>query len=744
MRFLSKIFKALNSAQTPWQVTFAITLGMVAGLTPLSGIQTVVIFFFAFLLNIHLGLFFACSAFFAGIGYLFDPIFERIGYVLLTSEWLNGLWTTWYNNGLIRMTYFNSTLVMGSTVVAFVAAAPLYIFLGWGISHYREVLGSVLSKYPKLGLLGILKASDKKDPLLRWWGAGVFAGVAVVLIAFMMLMADPLAKWALEGGASKLLQRDVRVGSVDIGFGKGAVDINRLEVAGSKEGIDAVSMEHMGFDIDLNALLFNRTHIEKIAINGVGFDTEATLKKTAAIPDDTKENVQAGESGAKSDDSSLMPAFKLPDPKEVLAKADLKSLKVYDDAQGELAKIRAKWDQVAKNEFSDETLKKFENDYEALKQKASSKDPTQLLKLKNDIMTFTKKIDERGKRITSLQKEFNAAQKRIKSLTAMIKNAPLRDFNNLKSTYSLDGKGAMNIVGTLFGKKVKGYLVMADKYYTMLAPYLKSEKAPEEKPPPRGQGRWIKFAQRVPSPDLLISKTEIDGVLNRQNFSATISDISDRQKTLGRPITFKASSDGQQISGLKLSGEDNRLGEGVVDRLAFSAKKLSFETMALSSMTLSNTALAFKGNVVMNDAKTLKGKVHLGFSDADIKMNDLKGKTAEMVSDLLKSINRFNADVTLGGELEDPKVSVKTDLDKKLSGAFSAGLKKQAARYEKELKGLLDNQMQERLGDFKGEAANIADINTLAGGQSSALGKLGSNAGGLVSGSGGLKKLLKF
>jgi len=65
MQFLLKLFKALNSAQTPWQVTFAITIGMVAGLTPLSGIQTVVIFFLAFLLNIHLGLFFASSAFFA-------------------------------------------------------------------------------------------------------------------------------------------------------------------------------------------------------------------------------------------------------------------------------------------------------------------------------------------------------------------------------------------------------------------------------------------------------------------------------------------------------------------------------------------------------------------------------------------------------------------------------------------------------------------------------------------------------
>ena len=740
MQFLLKLFKALNSAQTPWQVTFAITLGMVGGLTPLSGIQTVAIFFLAFLLNIHLGLFFASSAFFAGIGYLFDPMFERIGYVLLTSEGLNGLWTAWYNNGLMRLSYFNNTLVLGSTVVALVAAAPLYFLLGWSISHYREVLGSVLSKYPKLGLFGILQASDKKDPLLRFWGVGVFAGVAAVLIAFTMLLADPLAKWALEGGASTLLQRDVRIGSVDISFGKGAVDINRLEVAGSKEGFDAVSMEHIGFDIDLNALLFNRTHIEKAAINGMGFQTEATLKKSVPKID---EDVQAGKPEEKSDETFSMPVFELPDPKQILANADLKSLKVYDEAEAEIVRIRTKWDEVAKNEFSDKTIKALENDYKALKRKASSKDPGQLLELKDDLKTFTRKLDKRENQIKSLQKEFNTDQKRIKSLLARIENAPMQDYNNLKSTYSLDGNGAMNLVGTLFGGKVKGYVAMAEKYYAMLAPYLKSEPVPEEKLPPRGQGRWIKFAQRVPNPDLLIRKTEIDGILDHQKFSATISDITDRQKELGRPITFKASSDGQKISGLKLSGEDNRLGETVVDRFAFSAKKLSFETMALSSMTLSNAALAFNGNFIIEDAKALSGKANLRFRDADIKMNNLKGKTAEMVSDVLKSVNRFNANITLGGELEDPKVSVKTDLDKKLSGALSAGLKKQAARYEKELKGLLDNQMQERLGDFKGEAANIADINTLAGGQISALGDLDSNAGDLISG-GGLKKLLKF
>ena len=137
MKFLLKIFKALNSAQSPWQVTLAITMGMVAGLTPLSGLQNVVIVFLAFLLNIHLGLFFVSAAFFAGVGYLFDPGFEQIGYALLSSGGLQGLWTSWYNNGLMRLTHFNNTLVMGSTVVGLALAVPLYFLLGWLIGRYQ-------------------------------------------------------------------------------------------------------------------------------------------------------------------------------------------------------------------------------------------------------------------------------------------------------------------------------------------------------------------------------------------------------------------------------------------------------------------------------------------------------------------------------------------------------------------------------------------------------------------------------
>lgn len=746
MQFILKLFKALNSAQSAWQVTLAITLGMVAGLTPMSGIQTFVILFLAFVLNIHLGLFFVASGVFAGIGYLFDPLFEQVGYALLTNDVLQGLWTTWYNDGLMRLSHFDNTLVMGSTVVALVLAIPLYFLLGWLITHYRDSLGRFLEKYPKLGLFGILKATTKKDRLLRWWGAGLFIVIAALLSAFALFAAGPLLKWGIEYGGSKALQRDVRVGSVDIDFLEGAVGIDTLEVAGSQEGVDAVSMKRIGFDIALNALLFDKTHIEHVAVKGMGFDTNATLKKSA-VDSTAKEQAEADQASVGPKIS--MPSLKLPDPKTLLAEADLKSLKIYDEADQEVKAIRARWEKVAKTEFSANSVDEFKQDYKAIKAKAASKDPKQLLALAKDIKAFKAKIDARTKRISELQKEFKADQKRISALSAKVKNAPSADYNALKSTYSLDGNGAMNVVGLLFGEKVKHYLALGKKYHAMIAPYLESDKvtkeeAKEETLPPRGEGRWIRFKETVPSPDLLIARTDIDGILKDQAFTALIKDISDDQKALGRTLTFVASSDGPQVKGLTIQGEDDRLGKVVKDSATFDVRQVRLDSLDLSSMRISRSDLALKGDISLVDNSVLDGKSHLDFSDAAISMEGLEGKSAKAVSEVLSSIRDFGADVDLAGELESPKVSVSTDLDKKLSGALSANLKKQAAGYQKELKGLLDAKMKEQLGAFNSEAGQIVDINALAGDQSKLLGDLGADAGGLGKGGESLKGLLSF
>ncbi len=742
MRFFWKLFKALNSAQNPWQVTLAITLGMIAGLTPLSGIQTVVIIFFALIINIHFGLFVVASALFGGIGYVMDPLFESIGYALLTNDALGGLWTAMYNNGLMRLTYFNNTLVMGSTVFVLIAAVPLYWLAGWIIRRYRTALSGVLEKYPKLGLMGILKAEQKKDRSLRIWGVGVFAVLGGVIGFILIVLLDPLIKWGIEKGASTALQRDVRIGDVDVSVGEGSITIDRMEVAGSKEGIDALSVDKILVDIDLNALLFQRTHVENILIQGMGFDTKATLEKEVAVVTEQDKASSAAKEGASQTKGTALPSIALPTPDDVLNNADLKSQKVAENAKKEIEAIKAKWEKAVQEDLSDKAFESLKNDFEALKQNAKSKDPAKLLALKDDVKAFKNKVKQQKEQLNSLKEDFQKDQNRIKSLITEVKKASSEDAAKLKKTYTLDGSGSLNLIGTIFGGKVQEYLQTAKKYYAMAEPYMKSgdasKKDAEAVSPPRGEGRWIKFASTMPTPDLLIKKSSVDGTLKSQKFAGTVLNITDEQKKVGKPTTFVFTSDGDVIKKLKIDGEDNRLGKQPKDTVRFSATEYPVNQLAMSGLNVEKASVAFDGNVVIDNASALAGTMNANVTKAKLAM----AGGSKSVTSVLESVNAFEVKVKLGGTLDKPEADVDTDLDKQLSAALKKSMEKEVKQYQAQLQEKLDGQLKDQLGGLNSDASSIPKIDQLAGAKSTQLD--GLNADQLLKNGGGLKNLLPF
>ena len=739
MNFIIKLFKALNSGQTPWQVTLAIVLGMIMGLTPLSGIQTVLILFLALLINIHFGLFLVSGTFFAGVGYVFDPLFESLGYALLSSEALGGLWTAMYNSGIMRLTYFNNTIVLGSHIAALILALPMYFILNRTIESSRDKIVLFIGRYPLLAKLGILKKSDKKDTPFRIIGVGVFAAALALVLAIGILVVDPAIKFALERGLSTATGKDVLIGDVETSFGNASLRISDLEVQDDNGKTNSVSIQNILADLDFNALLLRKKHMELVEITGIGFDTPSSNPK----PSSAKQKSDDAESGTSS---FAMPDIKLPTPKELLAKADLKSLKVYDQAQKEIDDIKAKWEKAYKEQLSSDALDEYKKDLEAIKSASRSKDPTQLLKLKDDIAAFKKKIDEHKTKLASLKKDFTDDKARISELINKIKNAPKSDYDNLKSAYSLDSGGAINVVGTIFGEKIKHYIALAKKYYALAEPYMKSEKKTEPPKPPRGEGRWIKFKEELPSPDIYVAKVDLSGKLKTQDFTGVIKDIADDQQLLGRTTTFKVTSDGDVVEKFILEGKDDRLGEVAHESAVFSAKRVPLNNYALSSLTLEKSDIALQGSADIYGLSKLELKSSLDFKNTAISIDGLDEKYADIVNSTLSEVKGFYVKTDATGSLESPAVNVKSDLDKKISSALSNVFAKEAKKYEAQLQTMLEEKMQERLKGASASASGLPDVNSLIGSQSTSLDKLLSESTSLKAGSAtdSIKNLLPF
>ena len=527
------------------------------------------------------------------------------------------------------------------------------------------------------------------------------------------------------------MQRDVRVGSVNTELFKGFVGINRIEVASEKENIDTLSIGKIAFDLDMNALLLSKTHIEKMQLEGLGFGTEATMKKQYG--DAAKEKEKEAVASEQQEKSFEIPSIDLPTPKELLAKADLKSQKVYDEAQKEYEALEAKWRKIQKEQLSKELLSQYQKDLKAMQADAKSKDPQKILALAQQVAGYQKKLDEQKRALLALKVEFTADQKRAAELLSELKRAPQEDYARLRSTYTLDAGGGINLFGLLFSQKIAHYLHLARSYYAKVEPYLQSDAVPKEVPP-RGKGRWIRFPQYLPSPDLWIARTALSGEKSAQTFDGVIKDISDDQKALGRALTFVVKSDGPLVKGLQLEGEANRLGEKTVDTLRFKADAISMERFDLNKMQIDNSRVGFDGHLILNAGRDIAGSGRVVFKEAKITLEGLNGRGAQVMNDMLREIHQFGADVDVEGNWQSPSVKVSSDLDKQLSAAFRKVMAKEAEKYKKELKVLLDEQLKEQLGQLNEMSGGMADAGKLLEQQNLSLGALKQQAEALLGG----------
>jgi uncharacterized protein (TIGR03546 family) len=141
LKLIQSIIKTLHSAGTPAQVAVGMALGAALGLTPIFNLHNLVIFSLLVLLNVSFGGGMLGWMLFVPIGFLMDPLFDRIGSSLLTEASLRTLWTGWTNTPVLPYTNFNNTIVLGSFVSWVVLAIPIFFAARYGVTRYRATVG---------------------------------------------------------------------------------------------------------------------------------------------------------------------------------------------------------------------------------------------------------------------------------------------------------------------------------------------------------------------------------------------------------------------------------------------------------------------------------------------------------------------------------------------------------------------------------------------------------------------------
>ena len=165
LKLLQSLFKTLHSQGTPGQVAAGIMLGVGLGLSPILSGHNLVLFAALVLLNVSFGGGMLGMALFTPLGFLLDPVFNRLGFALLDAPGLQGLWTSLYNTPLVPYTSFNNTVTLGALAAWVVLALPIYVGAKAAIATYRAKYGV---RVENSRLMKAVKAS-KFNTLYTWF-----------------------------------------------------------------------------------------------------------------------------------------------------------------------------------------------------------------------------------------------------------------------------------------------------------------------------------------------------------------------------------------------------------------------------------------------------------------------------------------------------------------------------------------------------------------------------------------------
>jgi uncharacterized protein (TIGR03546 family) len=156
LKFVQTLVKALNSDGTPGQVGMGMAIGLAFGLTPLLSLHNLAVLAVAMLTTVSfpgfmLGWFVAVP-----VGFMLDPVFDRVGMALLLDDRLAPLFTWIVNTPVVSLSRLNNSIVVGSLICWIVALIPSYFVFKVLVTRYRA---HIYARLEKLKLFQAIKAS---------------------------------------------------------------------------------------------------------------------------------------------------------------------------------------------------------------------------------------------------------------------------------------------------------------------------------------------------------------------------------------------------------------------------------------------------------------------------------------------------------------------------------------------------------------------------------------------------------
>ena len=668
--FIFKFLRELNSATSNKMLVLAIVLGLIAGFLPFVNFFTILIFIIVLIFRIPIGLFLASFSFFEFIGYFLDPLFHKTGLFLLKASFLKPIWTFFYNLPLFRWSGFNNTIVMGSLVWGIVLGIILYFILVKLIALYRN---KVFEKLKTKKYLSWLVPNEKKG-IIRITGIGFIGVIIVVVVLFFMFLLDPIVKYSLEFGLSKVLHKKVAIEKVDTSIKNLSFNIKNMQIGD-------ILFNKVYTKLDWEKIIWRKYKID---------DLEFIANTNKNIYDliKSREKKQKSSNGFNFN-------INLPNPKDLLAKQTLKSIKAIEKLQKDYKKIKKDINSLKIDSYKKE-FDKLRNQLNSMKN-MNTANPADLQNLISNINKIKKEANDLVKKIQKDKNLLINDKKLISKDLREVKIALEEDKKNLKSKYEMiKNKKYMKFAESFLKPEIAKYVQMADNIYQKIKPYLKKNEK-HEKEYIRHKGVYIKFKDKIIYPDFVLVKSLGKIKTSIAKWKLSVDNISDNQTLLNKEAV------------IKLSGKSKFFDVGAnisyLKKIKFSAygNNIKLKNININFASLDTLMNAKISGVLLGENINAKIAAYL----ENVKLSNLSEKVKKILGNSLKNIKKINININLKGNLKSPEIKISSNLDKIfgeiLEGKINELVNKQIAKAQNMLNAKIN-------ASLKGMNLNILDL----------------------------------
>lgn len=152
LTLFAKILKVLNSEDSPWQVGWAVGLGVLAGLLPF-GLLTIAVLMVVCLFTINLSTFLVVWGVCGGLMLIFGDALEALTWQYAQNPAFLELLAS---AEILQLLHLHHTLVLGAFFLGLFLLLPLGWIAAFLVTQYRQ---HIMAKMRKWKVVQVLKAS---------------------------------------------------------------------------------------------------------------------------------------------------------------------------------------------------------------------------------------------------------------------------------------------------------------------------------------------------------------------------------------------------------------------------------------------------------------------------------------------------------------------------------------------------------------------------------------------------------